>query len=246
MTPPTPALPVTHAIRAQGLTKTYGKGESEVRALRDVSLHVDRGEVVALLGPSGSGKSTLLMSLGLLLLPERGVISLAGEEVVVDGVARRELASLRRSRLGFVFQKSNLVPFLTAQENVLLALEINEVRGKGAVRTAQGLLEYLGLAGRFDAYPDELSGGQAQRVAIARALAMDPPVILADEPTAALDGKRGRDVMELFRRVSHEKGAAVVVVTHDHRTLDAFDTVYEMEDGVLSRHAPATSTGTHG
>jgi putative ABC transport system ATP-binding protein len=229
------------AIGADALEKTYGRGESEVRALRGVSLRVRRGEVVALLGPSGSGKSTLLTALGLLNVAERGSIYLDGEPVVVDGVARRDLAQLRRSRLGFVFQKSNLVPFLTASENVLLALEINDVRGKESTRRARGLLEYLGLEHRVDAYPDQLSGGQQQRVAIARALAMEPPVILADEPTAALDGARSRDVMQLFRRVSHEKGAAVVVVTHDHRTLDAFDAIYEMEDGVLAPRARASA-----
>jgi putative ABC transport system ATP-binding protein len=225
------------AIRASSLNKTYGTGESEVRALRDVSLEVARGEVVALLGPSGSGKSTLLTALGLLNLPERGTIALGNEPVVVDGAARRDLAELRRSRLGFVFQKSNLVPFLTAAENVRLGLELNEVRGSSAEARVHTLLDYLGLAHRENRYPEELSGGQQQRVAIARALAMDPPLLLADEPTAALDGARSRDVMQLFRKVAHEKGTAVVVVTHDHRTLDAFDAIYEMEDGVLSSRA---------
>ncbi len=222
------------AIGGEGLWKTYGKGDTEVVALHDVSLHVARGEVVALLGPSGSGKSTLLTTLGLLQLPDRGTVRIGNEPVVEGGRALRDLAQLRRERLGFVFQKANLVPFLSAVENVLVALTINGVSGKGARARAEELLAYLGLEDRAHHMPEQLSGGQQQRVAIARALAMQPAVVLADEPTAALDSARSRDVMQLFRRVAHERGAAVVVVTHDHRTLDAFDTVYEMEDGVLS------------
>lgn len=221
------------AIRANGLFKTYGQGNTEVRALSDVSMTVHRGEVAALLGPSGSGKSTLLTALGLLNPPERGTIHLGGALVVEDGVAKRDLAELRRSRIGFVFQKSNLVPFLDVLENVMLALEINDIRGAEARKRARELLDYLGLADRLKNHPEELSGGQQQRVAIARALSMSPPVILADEPTAALDGPRSRDVMQLFRRVAHDRGSAVVVVTHDHRVLDAFDSVHQMEDGVL-------------
>ncbi|MCC6556565.1 MAG: ABC transporter ATP-binding protein [Polyangiaceae bacterium] len=220
------------AIEAESLWKTYGRGETEVVALRDVSLRVRRGEVAALLGPSGSGKSTLLITLGLLQPPDRGRIRLAGQDVV-DGEPRGDLAALRRERIGFVFQKANLIPFLTALENVLVAFEINGIRGAAARRRAMELLEYLGLEHRADHGPDALSGGQQQRVAIARALAMAPPLVLADEPTAALDSHRSRDVMQLFRRVAHERGAAVIVVTHDHRTLDAFDTVHEMEDGIL-------------
>lgn len=226
---------MTHAaLSASSLYKTYGSGEGEVRAMQNVSFAVQPGEVVALVGPSGSGKSTLLTALGFLNLPDRGIISVAGVPVVRDGVALQDLAELRRSRLGFVFQRSNLVPFLTAVENVALALTINDVTARDAKKRAHGLLAYLGLGDRGDAFPEQLSGGQQQRVAIARALAMDPPVVLADEPTAALDGPRSRDVMQLFRRIAHERGAAVVVVTHDHRVLSAFDGLHEMQDGVLS------------
>lgn len=221
-------------VRAENLEKTYGSGHTAVRALRGASLAAHRGEVVALLGPSGSGKSTLLTSLGLLNLPEKGRITLAGKDVILDGEALEDLAMLRRSRIGFVFQKSNLIPFLTARENVRVALKINGQDGSDGIRRSQGLLEALGVGERGDHFPEQLSGGEQQRVAIARALALAPPLILADEPTSALDSHRGREVMELFKRVAHEHGAAIVVVTHDHRTLDIFDTIFEMEDGVLS------------
>jgi putative ABC transport system ATP-binding protein len=222
-------------IRAEGLTKTYGQGNTEVVALHDVSITVERGEVAALLGPSGSGKSTLLTALGLLDLPQRGDIWLSDRLVASGGVAREDLATIRRTMIGFVFQKANLIPFLTAAENVRLALQLNDVVGPPALARTMELLGYLGLADRADHYPEQLSGGQQQRVAIARALANHPPLLLADEPTAALDSHRGRDVMELFKRIAHDQGSAVVVVTHDHRTLDVFDTVHEMEDGVLTR-----------
>lgn len=231
-----------HVVEAGGLWKTYGKGETEVVALRDVSLRVSGGEVAALLGPSGSGKSSLLTTLGLLQVPDRGSVRLGGIEAVTEGRLRVDAARVRRESIGFVFQKANLIPFLNALDNVLLAFEINSRGGAEARERAAALLEYLGLSDRLAHMPDELSGGQQQRVAIARALAMEPPLILADEPTAALDGRRSRDVMQLFRRVAHERGTAVIVVTHDHRTLDAFDTVHEMEDGVLrtsSHHGAA-------
>ena len=204
-----------------------------MRALRGVSVSAQGGEVVALLGPSGSGKSTLLTALGLLNTPQKGTIHLLGEPVVRDGEELEDLAALRRSRIGFVFQKSNLVPCLTAHENVRLALAINDRHGPQTHARAQELLDYLGVGGRAGHVPEELSGGEQQRVAIARALAASPPLILADEPTAALDSQRGRAVMELFRKVAREQGTAVIVVTHDHRTLDVFDTIFEMEDGLI-------------
>ena len=223
------------AIHAEGLTKTYGSGDNALVALNDASITTGRGEVAALLGPSGSGKSTLLTALGLLLLPEKGRIWFGDKLVVDDGKALVDLATIRRTQIGFVFQKANLMPFLTAAENVRLALELNDSYGPVAEARALELLDYLGLADRAHHYPEELSGGQQQRVAIARALANRPPLLLADEPTAALDSHRGRAVMELFRQIAHDQGAAVIVVTHDHRTLDVFDTIHDMEDGVLTR-----------
>jgi len=153
---------------------------------------------------------------------------------VVDGPRNLvDVRAFRRTNIGFVFQKANLIPFLTALENVQVALEINDTRARVARNRSWDLLEYLGVAERASNYPHMLSGGQQQRVAVARALANEPDLVLADEPTAALDGERGRQVMDLFRKVAHEKGAAVLVVTHDHRALDVFDRTVKMEDGVL-------------
>jgi putative ABC transport system ATP-binding protein len=228
-------------VEATGLTKIYGSGNTEVVAVRDAALTVARGEIVALLGPSGAGKSTLLTLLGLILTPNAGRIAI-GQTLVFDGQQTRvNVRRFRRQHLGFVFQKANLIPFLTAVENVQLAMEINDVSPRAARRRAMELLEYLGVADRAEHLPTKLSGGQAQRVAVARSLANRPSLILADEPTAALDSVRGRQVMELFRKVAHEQNAGVIVVTHDQRALDVFDRSLEMEDGRLRPTAQVTS-----
>jgi len=220
---------MTEAVRAVDLTRTYGEGPSAVVALDHVSLAIERGTVAALLGPSGSGKSTLIKALGFVSPADTGEVFFEGNAVVKDGVPLTDLSRLRRRHLGFVFQKANLTSFLTARENVEIACELG---GKqDGRRRARELLDYLGVANRERSYPEMLSGGEQQRVAIARALANEPSLILADEPTAALDSVRSRTVMELFRKVAHERGAAVLVVTHDHRALDVFDVLYEMEDG---------------
>ena len=238
MNAPPPAIA---AIEAVALTKIYGHGHTEVVALRGVDLHVARGEVVALLGPSGAGKSTLLTAVGLINPPTTGQISIGGVPVLDGPRALVDLRAFRRQHLGFVFQKANLIPFLSALQNVQVALEINDTPAPAARRRALELLDYLGVAARAGNLPDALSGGEQQRVAIARALANRPSLLLADEPTAALDGPRGRQVMELFRKVAHEQGAGVLVVTHDHRALDVFDRSLEMEDGLLVAHATASS-----
>ena len=228
------------AVEAVGLNKTFGTGHVAVHALRDVDLRLQPGRVVALLGPSGAGKSTLIKALGLVTPPDTGSISFDGELVFEDGRVLVDVADLRRQHLGFVFQKANLISFLSARRNVELACEIGGVE---VPRTrTQELLEYLGVAERGGSFPDMLSGGEQQRVAIARALANRPALLLADEPTAALDKARGRAVMELFRQVAHEQGAAVLVVTHDHRALDVFDEVLEMEDGRLTDGASAVES----
>lgn len=221
------------AIEAISLTKVYGSGNTEVVAMKDVSLSVARGEVVALLGPSGAGKSTLLTAIGLINPPTAGRIVIGGQPVMDADRALVDLRAFRRQHLGFIFQKANLIPFLNAVENVQVAMEINDMSPRAARQRALELLDYLGVADRAKNLPDALSGGQQQRVAVARALANQPSLILADEPTAALDSHRGRQVMELFRKVAHERGSAVMVVTHDHRSLDVFDRTYEMEDGQL-------------
>jgi len=203
--------------------------------MRDASLTVRRSEVIALLGPSGAGKSTFLTAVGLINPPTSGQILIGGVLVLDGPISLVNLRSFRRQHIGFVFQKSNLIPFLSARENVQVALELNGASPRHARRRAVELLEELGVADRAENRPSMLSGGQQQRVAVARALANDPSVILADEPTAALDSRRGRQVMELFRAVAHEHGAGVIVVTHDHRTLEVFDTIYEMEDGTITR-----------
>jgi putative ABC transport system ATP-binding protein len=223
----------TPAVEVTGLTKIYGSGNTEVVAMKDVSLRVARGEVIALLGPSGAGKSTLLTAIGLINPPTAGRIHIGGELVMKADQAKVGLRAFRRRHLGFVFQKANLIPFLNALENVQVALEINDASPRAARKRALELLDYLGVADRAGNLPDALSGGQQQRVAVARALANEPNLILADEPTAALDSHRGRQVMELFAKVAHEHGAAVIVVTHDQRSLDVFDRTYEMEDGRL-------------
>lgn len=227
------ANPNQVAIEAFDLRKVYGHGNTEVVAMNNVSLQVRRGEVVALLGPSGAGKSTLLTAMGLINPPTSGRIEIGGTPVLEGSNPRVDLRAFRRKHLGFVFQKANLIPFLNAVQNVQLAMEINDIAPGRARQRAMELLDYLGVADRAVNMPDMLSGGQQQRVAVARALANEPDLILADEPTAALDGHRGRQVMELFRNVAHDRGAAVIVVTHDHRALDVFDTIYEMEDGRL-------------
>jgi putative ABC transport system ATP-binding protein len=213
--------------------KVYGSGNTEVVAMRDASMQVRHGEVVALLGPSGSGKSTFLTAVGLINPPTSGRVFIGGRLTLDGPEARTNLRSFRRRHIGFIFQKSNLIPFLSALENVQIALELNGETPGAAHRRSMELLDYLGVGERADNLPSMLSGGQQQRVAVARALANQPSVILADEPTAALDSHRGRQVMELFAQVAHEQGAGVIVVTHDHRALDVFDTIYEMEDGVM-------------
>ncbi len=221
------------ALETSGLTKVYGSGHTEVVAMRDATMRVRRGEVVALLGPSGAGKSTFLLCVGLINPPTRGRVSIGGRLMQDGSRSLGDLRRFRRENIGFVFQKSNLIPFLNAVDNVQVVGELIGRPASQARRRAMELLDALGVGPRARNMPTQLSGGEQQRVTIARALANQPSLILADEPTAALDGVRGRQVMELFRNVAHEHGTGVIVVTHDHRALDVFDTVYEMEDGSL-------------
>jgi putative ABC transport system ATP-binding protein len=221
----TPAIEVTH------LRKVYGSGRTEVVAIGDATLSIARGEIVGMLGPSGSGKSTILTAMALINPPTSGQITIGGKPVLDGPRALVDLRAFRRQNLGFVFQKANLIPFLTALENVQIALEVNDTAPKTARRRAMELLDYLGVGARADNLPVALSGGEQQRVAVARALANEPSLILADEPTASLDSKLGQQVMELFAKIAHERHSGVLVVTHDHRTLHIFDRILDVEDG---------------
>jgi putative ABC transport system ATP-binding protein len=221
------------AISVRDVSMTYGEGAVAVRALERVSLDVRAGEVMLLMGPSGSGKTTLLSIMGCILRPTAGSVRVAGREVTA--LNERELPAVRLAHIGFIFQGFNLFPTLTAGENVELALDLKNIRGERARRRAADLLAQVGIAEKFNTYPSDLSGGQKQRVAIARALAGTPQVILADEPTAALDSVSGRGVLEMLRRLAHEQQRGVVIVTHDPRALEFADRIVHIEDGRIAR-----------
>ena len=219
----------TPVLQAINLIKTYAQGEAAMRALDEVTFDLHAGELALLVGPSGSGKTTLLSIMGCILRPTSGSLRVLGDEVT--RLAERDLPVIRRERIGFVFQAFNLFPTLTAQQNVALALDLKGVPGRAARDKAAALLDQVGLANKLGAYPADLSGGQKQRVAIALALAGDPPILLADEPTAALDSQSGRTVMDLLQRLARERGRAVAIVTHDNRMQGYGDRVVRMEDG---------------
>lgn len=218
-------------LQASDVVKDLGEGAGKVRALKGVSLSLKAGELTLLMGPSGSGKTTLLSILGCILTPTSG-------DVVIDGMSIRgkdaeELAALRREHIGFVFQSYNLFPTLNAEENVRLALDVRGDDPRDAVQNAQHALKQVGLGHRMKSYPKNLSGGEQQRVAVARALAGEPSVILADEPTAALDSENGQAVMALLSEIAQDKSRAVLAVTHDPRTLPYADRIVRIEDGLI-------------
>jgi putative ABC transport system ATP-binding protein len=223
------------ALKISGLSKVFGSGRLEVRALEDVSLSIAGGDLVALMGPSGSGKTTLLLCVSLILEPTAGTVVFDGETIYQDGWTGVDVRRLRREKIGFIFQTANLIPFLTARENVLLPQHLVGVKGEAAENRANELLEYMEVAERADYLPPLLSGGEQQRVAIARALANRPRVILADEPTASLDTTRGKRAMELLRKVARENQTAVITVTHDARMIEGFDYVYQLKDGRMNQ-----------
>ena len=220
-------------IRAERLTKIYREGATELRALQGVDLEVRAGELTLLMGPSGSGKTTLLSILGCILRASDGELEVLGENVTT--LPEKELPRIRRDAIGFVFQGFNLFPTLTAAENVALALDVRGKRGEAAKERAVALLGEVGMEDKAWSFPADLSGGQKQRVAIARALAGDPPILLADEPTAALDSTSGRTVMDLLQRLARGHGRAVVLVTHDPRVLPFGDRIIHLEDGRIVR-----------
>ncbi len=230
-------------VDVRNVSKHFGAGDTRVDALRDVSLEVHPGQVVALLGPSGSGKTTLLNVIGCILEPSSGWVRLDGD-VVYDGRwLRSDLRKLRLEKVGFIFQFHNLLPFLDSTDNVAVVLNLAGVESGESKRRAIELLDYLEVGHRKNAMPAKLSGGEAQRVAIARALANRPRIILADEPTAALDSQRAGIVMDLLRKVAVEQEAAILAVTHDEKIFDRFDRIFHLRDGRLD--TADSEPGTH-
>jgi len=219
-------------LRVEGLSKIFGSGHLEVRALEDINLSVSEGDLVAVLGPSGSGKTTLLLCISLILDPTGGTIIFDGQTIFQkNGWVGVDMRRIRREKIGFIFQSHNLIPFLTAGQNVLLPLSLVGTKGEKAEGRVRELLEYMEIADRADYLPAILSGGEQQRVAIARALANNAKLILADEPTASLDTARGTRVMGLLKKIAKESRSAVIVVTHDVRMIEGFDHVYQLKDG---------------
>lgn len=228
----TAAKPAGPAIlRAEGIVKVLGTGAGEIRVLKGVDVELRAGELTLLMGPSGSGKTTLLSILGCILTPTSGALAIAGQSTA--GLGPEGLADLRRRHIGFVFQSYNLFPTLTATQNLMLALDLRGITGAEAAQYAARALAEVGLTHRAQAFPGQMSGGEKQRVAIARALAGSPSVILADEPTAALDSENGKGVMALLAEVAKDKSRAVLAVTHDHRTLAYADRIIRIEDGQI-------------
>ncbi|HAZ48693.1 MAG TPA: ABC transporter ATP-binding protein [Cyanobacteria bacterium UBA11371] len=210
---------------------TIKSGREIARILKGIDWSIQKGSVQLLMGPSGSGKTTLLSVLAGLLTPTAGNVYLLGQDITK--MSRSQLAQFRLQNIGFIFQDFNLFPALTAAENIEVALNLKGIKGKAAKQEAQRLLEQVGLKDKASLKPSSLSGGQQQRVAIARALAGNPQLIMADEPTAALDSQNGHAVMALLRQLAKERGCTVLMVTHDPRIMDLADNIAYMEDGIL-------------
>ena len=220
-------------IEAKNITKTFGTGHTAVKAIDDVSLTVEAGDIILIMGPSGSGKTTLISMLGTLMRPTGGTIWIGGEDISKMSAAK--LADLRLHQLGFMFQSFNLLSALTAWQNAAVPLMVAGLPKKQAFQKAKELLEKLQLGERLDNLPKNLSGGEKQRVAVARALANQPTVILADEPTANLDSKTGHEVMQLLCQTACSEGRAVIIVSHDQRLKDVAKRVITIEDGRLTK-----------
>ena len=239
-----PQMSARSVLEASDIVAELGHGAGKVRALKGVSLSLGAGELTLLMGPSGSGKTTLLSILGCILTPTSGTLTVAGRPTA--GLDPEALAALRRRHIGFVFQSYNLFPTLTALENVRLALDVRGESGRAASESANAALAAVGLSHRLRSYPRNMSGGEQQRVAVARALAGSPSLILADEPTAALDSENGQSVMALIQQLARDPSRAVLAVTHDHRTLAFADRIISIEDGlIVGDQRPSRDGGGH-
>lgn len=221
-----------YALQLNNISKSYQDGDQQNNILNNISLEVKPGEFVAIIGPSGSGKSTLLSISGALLSPTDGSVMVGGQKLLKK--ENKQLVKIRREKIGFIFQSHHLLPYLTAKEQLTFVVDMNKKNGKPKMN-ADDMLEDLGLSGCANKYPAKMSGGEKQRVAIARAFMNNPDVILADEPTASLDGTRGRRVVELIKKEVKKHNKAAIMVTHDERVLDLVDVVYRLENGELKK-----------
>lgn len=230
-------------ITIKNLNHYYGKGVLKKQILFDIQIEIYAGEIVIMTGPSGSGKTTLLSLIGGLRSVQEGSLKFLSQEMW--GASQKDLVLFRR-QIGYIFQAHNLLAFLTARQNVQMSVELNDALTPLEVRAkSEAMLQAVGLGDRLNYYPENLSGGQKQRVAIARALVAEPKLVLADEPTAALDSKSGRDVVNLMHHLAKKQGRTILMVTHDNRILDIADRIVHMEDGHLAKDANLSATVSH-
>jgi putative ABC transport system ATP-binding protein len=224
-------------LKLENVSKQFGDGDSSVKVLKDISFTINKGEFVGIVGPSGSGKSTLLSIIGALLTPSQGRIFINNENIAEYKPSK--LTSIRKDKIGFIFQSANLIPYLTIKDQLMLINNIAKGNKKENLKRSEALISDLGLSHRLNSYPGSLSGGEKQRAAIARAFMNDPDIILADEPTASLDSKKGRQVVEMMHGEVKSRNKAAIMVTHDERVLDLCDRVLRIEDGRISEISEA-------